>query len=72
MQAEPPPRLVAALYRAAAFIPGVRIVPNTVDAAGRPGIGVTLSSRPGPGRPRPTRATRIDWIFDRQSYRFLG
>ena len=36
-----PSDVSAALYRAAARIPGGEIVPNAVDAAGRNGVAVT-------------------------------
>ena len=50
-----PPKVTAALYRAAALIPGVTFVPNATDAIGRPGVAV---ARIGPGRRRrrPRRA----------------
>jgi hypothetical protein len=57
-----PPASMAALFEAAATIPDVSVVPDTVDAAGRHGIAV---SRTG-GR------TRHDIIFDRTSYKYLG
>ncbi|GHH85999.1 hypothetical protein GCM10018793_56330 [Streptomyces sulfonofaciens] len=59
-----PPRTAAALYRAAARIPGVREVPDAVDAAGRHGIGIT--------REDPDALTRDEWIFDAHSLAYLG
>jgi hypothetical protein len=59
-----PPRNAAALYRAAARLPGVRVVPDAVDAAGRHGIGIS--------REDPALATRNEWIFDRDSLAYLG
>lgn len=35
-----PPRVAAALYRAAALIPGVTLIPDATDAIGRPGVAV--------------------------------
>jgi hypothetical protein len=64
-----PPGLAAALYRAAAKIPGVRIVPDTVDAAGRHGIGVFRSS----ARTAPRgQAYAMMWIFNPKTYEFRG
>ncbi|MFD5819438.1 CU044_5270 family protein [Streptomyces sp. NPDC127038] len=59
-----PPRNTAALYEAAARIPGVEEIPDAVDVAGRHGIGIT--------REDPSSATRDEWIFDRHSLAFLG
>ena len=57
-----PPQLGAALYRAAAMIPGVLIVPDAVDAAGRHGFGVA----------RVANGERSEWIFDRHTFAYLG
>jgi len=57
-----PPDVAAALYRAVALIPGVEVVPDAVDAAGRHGVGVALISD----------GQRYEWIFDPDSYVFLG
>lgn len=59
-----PPANAAAFYRAAARIPGVREVPDAVDAAGRRGIAIT--------REDAGSATRDEWIFDRHTFAFLG
>jgi hypothetical protein len=64
-----PPGLAAALYRAAAKIPGVRIVRDTVDATGRHGIGVFRSSR---RIATPGQAYAMMWIFDPRTYAFRG
>ncbi|GIJ72737.1 CU044_5270 family protein [Virgisporangium ochraceum] len=58
-----PPQLGAALYAAAAKIPGVTMIPLVTDLAGRPGIAV---ARTGPLDDSST------WIFDRNTYEFLG
>ncbi|MEW1910101.1 CU044_5270 family protein [Kitasatospora sp. NPDC085895] len=58
-----PPAVTAALYRAAAKIPGVELVPDSVDAVGRHGVGVGLTSADG---------VRQEWIFDRSTSEFLG
>lgn len=57
-----PPAVTAALYRAAAMIPGVVIVPDAVDAAGRHGFGVA----------RVAGGERYEWIFDEASMLYLG
>ncbi|MDT9698307.1 CU044_5270 family protein [Streptomyces sp. P17] len=57
------PDLSAALYRTAAQIPGIRVDPETQDAAGRKGIGLTY-----------TDASTGDhtWVFDRSTLEYLG
>ncbi len=57
-----PPEVSAALYRAAARIPGVILVADAVDAAGRHGFGVAYV----------TLGERFEWIFDKQSLAYLG
>ncbi|GAA2242662.1 hypothetical protein GCM10010145_06150 [Streptomyces ruber] len=57
-----PPETAAALYRAAALIPGVDVVPDAVDAAGRHGVAVA----------RVHDGERTEWIFDRSTARLLG
>ncbi|MCY0947751.1 MULTISPECIES: CU044_5270 family protein [Streptomyces] len=59
---ETPPGLSAALYRAAARIPGVVVVPEASDAAGRTGVAVA----------RVHDGERTEWIFDKESLRLLG
>lgn len=54
----------SALYKAAAKIPGVREIPDAVDAAGRHGIAIT--------REDASSATRDEWIFDKDTLAFLG
>ncbi|WP_406154267.1 CU044_5270 family protein [Streptomyces sp. NBC_01023] len=59
-----PPRTAAALYKAAARIPGVSVDSDAVDAAGRHGIGVARDN---------TRAgDRTTWIFDSTTLQYLG
>nr|BFE87900.1 hypothetical protein GCM10020093_105010 [Planobispora longispora] len=53
----------AALFRAAATIPGVDAVDGAEDAAGRTGIGVGRTGRDG---------VRADLIFDPETYELLG
>ncbi|MEU5160492.1 CU044_5270 family protein [Streptomyces sp. NPDC020875] len=57
-----PPETAAALYRAAALIPGVDVVPDAVDAAGRRGVAVV----------RVHKGERIEWIFEKSTSRLLG
>ena len=57
-----PPEVSAALFRAAALIPGVTVVTNAVDAAGRPGIAVSFTAS----------GEQSEWIFDRQTFQMLG
>jgi hypothetical protein len=57
-----PPQTAAALYRAAALIPGVTVVPEATDAVGRHGIGVVLNSG----------GLREEWIFSKTTYQFIG
>ncbi|WP_416963222.1 CU044_5270 family protein [Streptomyces sp. Agncl-13] len=59
-----PPEQSAALFRAVARIPGVTLVDDAVDAAGRPGVGVA--------RKDPDNPSQNEWIFDRTTYGFLG
>ncbi|WP_433464953.1 CU044_5270 family protein [Spirillospora sp. CA-128828] len=54
----------AALFRAAAAIRGVTTVGRAVDAAGRTGVAVALTT-PGSG-------VREEYIFDQKTYRYLG
>ncbi|MFG1843101.1 CU044_5270 family protein [Micromonospora sp. NPDC049175] len=57
-----PPRTRAALYRAAAKVPGVEVVRGVTDAAGRRGIAVAHTER----------SRRDEWIFDEQTFDYLG
>ncbi|MER6481620.1 CU044_5270 family protein [Streptomyces filamentosus] len=57
-----PPEVSAALYKAAALVPGVTVVDDSVDAAGRHGVAVA----------RVHAGQRTEWIFDRRTLEFLG
>ncbi|MEV0382071.1 CU044_5270 family protein [Nonomuraea sp. NPDC050643] len=60
-----PPKLEAAMFRALALIPGIRIEQGIPDAAGRRGLGVWLDN----GIDSPFR----DYdILDPETYRYLG
>jgi hypothetical protein len=61
-----PPKVTAALYRAAALIPGVTLVPNATDAIGRPGVAV---ARIGPGA---DGGVREELIFSRATWQLIG
>lgn len=60
----PPAELSAALYRAAAKIPGVLLVDAATDAIGRDGVAVA--------RVEEGTGVRHEWIFDREDHTFLG
>ena len=57
-----PPRVSAALYRAAALIPGVTVVADATDAIGRHGVAVAMTHQ----------GVRSEWIFSRQTLQYLG
>jgi hypothetical protein len=57
-----PPQVSAALYRAAALIPGVTVVADATDAIGRHGVAVAFTYQ----------GTRSEWIFSRHSLQYLG
>ncbi|WP_338497750.1 CU044_5270 family protein [Streptomyces sp. SJL17-4] len=57
-----PPKVTAALYGAAARIPGVTLLPSAKDAAGREGVAVA----------RTAHGEQTQWIFDRTTSAFLG
>ncbi|MEU0805730.1 CU044_5270 family protein [Streptomyces sp. NPDC005970] len=57
-----PPAQSAALYRAAARIPGVVVISDAVDAAGRPGVAVA----------RVDDGERQELIFDKDTKQLLG
>lgn len=59
-----PPKLTAAVYRTAAQVPGITLVDDVTDAAGRHGIGVT--------RTVAFDGSRTTWIFDPKTYQYLG
>lgn len=60
-----PPQTAAALYRAAALIPGMTIIPDVTDAAGRHGIGISIHED--------VYKTDEDvWIFSKTTHQFLG
>ncbi len=65
-----PPRFGAALFTAAAEIPGVTVIRNVTTAAGQPGIAV---ARTIPADSQDTHGTyRLELIFSPHSYRSIG
>jgi hypothetical protein len=61
-----PPKVAAALYRAAALIPGVTLIPHATDAIGRHGVAV---GRIGPGA---DGGIRDELIFSRATLQLIG
>jgi hypothetical protein len=61
-----PPKVTAALYRAAALIPGVTLVRDATDAIGRHGVAV---ARIGPGV---DGGVREELIFSRATLQLIG
>jgi hypothetical protein len=60
----PPAELYAALFKAAAKIPGVVVVNDAQDAIGRTGVAVARLDE--------TSGAREEWIFDKKTHVFLG
>ncbi|MGP4021508.1 CU044_5270 family protein [Saccharopolyspora sp. 5N708] len=58
------PQSMAALFEAAAKIPGITVVKEVKDPIGRPGIGISFPGSAGTDRQM--------LIFDRHTYAFLG
>ncbi|MFE1198132.1 CU044_5270 family protein [Streptomyces olivaceoviridis] len=56
------PEVDAALYRVAAKIPGVRVVEDAKDAAGRTGVGLAFGDR----------GERRVWVFGAKTLAYLG
>ena len=63
-----PPRVSAALYRAAALIPGVTVVPDAVNAIGKHGVAVALTVEGAHG----ARDVRQEWIFAKSTLQMIG
>jgi hypothetical protein len=58
-----PPATEATIYRAAALIPGVTLIPEATDMTGRAGFGIALTDSTG---------LQNEWIFSKAAYEFLG
>ncbi|QQQ74645.1 CU044_5270 family protein [Saccharothrix sp. 6-C] len=63
-----PPLTRAALYEAAARVPGLSVVRDARDAAGRPGVGITWPVPPGAS----PDAEPVTVVFDARTYELLG
>jgi len=57
-----PPATAAALYRAAALIPGVTFIGHVTNVEGRPGIAIAWTDR----------RDRDEWIFDPATLQYIG
>jgi hypothetical protein len=57
-----PPDVSAALFRAAALIPGVSVIHHGADAIGRRGVAVSFT----------LNGNRSEWIFDKHTLQMLG
>jgi len=64
-----PPAVRAALFRAAAKVPGLRAVDHAKDAAGRPGVGITWPLRP---QDDPKVAKPVVIVFAADTFLYLG
>ncbi len=64
-----PPAVRAALFRAAAKVPGLRAVDHAKDGAGRPGVGITWPLRPEDD-PKVAKPEMI--IFAADTFLYLG
>jgi hypothetical protein len=66
-----PPRFAAALFTAAAQIPGVTVIRNVTTAAGQPGIAVERTIHP-PASQDPHGPYRLELIFSPDTYTSIG
>lgn len=64
-----PEGLRPALFEALGMVPGVKVVPNQTDAAGRPGVAVTYDN---PAHPDGGQSSGDYLVFDAKTYEFLG
>jgi hypothetical protein len=62
------PASYAALFEAAARVPGLTALDHVTDGAGRPGVGITWPPPPGSG----PKAKPIVLVFDATTFQFLG
>jgi hypothetical protein len=62
------PRVSAVLYRAAALIPGGKVITDVTDTAGRPGVAVAFDVPSSPG----SFGFRQEVIFDKKTLQFIG
>ncbi|MEU4520595.1 CU044_5270 family protein [Amycolatopsis sp. NPDC024027] len=61
------PASYAALFEAAARVPGLTALDHVTDGAGRPGVGIRFPVSPGS-----PKAQAIVLVFDATTYQFLG
>ncbi len=62
------PASYAALFEAAARVPGLTALDHVTDGAGRPGVGITFPLPPGSS----PKAQPIVMVFDATTFQFLG
>lgn len=62
------PASYAALFEAAARVPGLTALDHVTDGAGRPGVGITWPVSPGSS----PEARPVVIVFDATTYQFLG
>ncbi|WIX90111.1 CU044_5270 family protein [Amycolatopsis sp. DG1A-15b] len=62
------PASYAALFEAAARVPGLAALDHATDGAGRPGVGITWPVPPGSG----PKAKPMVMVFDATTFQFLG
>ncbi|WP_410639096.1 CU044_5270 family protein [Amycolatopsis sp. lyj-346] len=62
------PASYAALFEAAAKVPGLTALDHVTDGAGRPGVGITFPNPPG----SLSTAKPMVMVFDATTYQFLG
>lgn len=67
-ETDAPPAVRAALYRAAALIPGIRLLGTVRDHDGRPGLGIAYPSQ----GPYPSTGSTSELIFDPRTGQLLG
>jgi hypothetical protein len=58
-----PPAVTAALYRAAALLPGATLIPDATNADGQHGVGIAWTS---------SNADRVEWIFSTSTLQYIG
>lgn len=61
-----PPKVAAALYRAAALLPGATVVPDAVNVVGQHGIAIAWAPTKG------AHTYRNEWIFDKKTLQYIG
>ena len=72
LQAPISSQLRSALFAATARLPGVELIPNAADAAGRRGVEVAIATHQTSYYPCATAAGFQGFILDPVTYRYLG